>query len=121
MQNLTNKELDHLKHFFEHFFIFIKDNLRMVVEAVQISVDQIYEAFSNPEKAIDPSKVTDLIPFPDYDYAKNNQPLFQLKEGEIHRRSDINNLQDTKTITDWWGTTTAICLKYWYNPQNSAI
>ena len=40
-----------------------RDNLRIVVKAVQISVDQVYEAYSYPTKALDPSMVTELIPF----------------------------------------------------------
>ena len=30
-----------------------RDNLKIVVEAVQTSVDQVYEAYSNPTKALD--------------------------------------------------------------------
>ena len=68
-----------------------RDNLRIVVKAVQISVDQVYEAYSNPTKALDPSGVTELIPFIDLEET-NNAPLFQVKDGKVHRRSSKNDL-----------------------------
>ena len=89
------------------------------MEAVQKSVHQVHQAYKDPEMELDPTEVTDFIPFVDSD-EKNNTPLFEIKDGEIHRRSDINDLQDTKTITNWWGSTTALKLR-WYKPQNSAI
>ena len=53
-----------------------RDNLRIVVKAVQISVDQVYEAYRNPTKALYSSVVTELIPFIDIEET-NNAPLFQ--------------------------------------------
>ena len=96
-----------------------RDNLKIVAEAVQKSVDQVYEAYRNPAKALDPAVVTDLIPFVDQE-ERNNSPLFQVKDGKLHRRSDISDLQDKETITDWWGPTTASMLQF-YKPKNSAI
>lgn len=89
------------------------------MEAVQISVDQVNQAYVNPKVSLDAREVTDLIPFLDKE-RKNNTPLFQVKKGKIHRRSDINDLQDTKTITNWWGSTTALKFQ-WYKPDNSSI
>ena len=83
------------------------DNLKIVVEAVQTSVDQVYEAYSNLTKALDPSGVTELISFVDLE-DKNNAPLFQVKAGKVHRRSNINNLNDTRTTHNWWGLTTLV-------------
>ena len=96
-----------------------RDNLKIVADAVQKSVDQVYDAYTNPSKTLDHAVVTDLIPFVDQD-ERNNSPLFQVKDGELHRRSDISDLQDEKTVTNWWGLTTALIL--WdYEPRNSAI
>ena len=96
-----------------------KDNLKSGVEAVQTSVNQVYEAYKQPEKTIDPTAVTDLMPFVDPD-ERNNSPLFQVKDGKLHRRSDISDLQDGKTVTNWWGPTTLAELQV-YKPKNSAI
>ena len=52
-----------------------------MVEAVQISVEQISQAFKHPNIEVNPSKVTDLIPFVD-EKEKNNTPLFQVKDGK---------------------------------------
>ncbi len=91
-----------------------------MVETAQLSIDQVTKAYEDPSMKLDSSAITDLIPFVDVE-EKNNTPLFKVKDGEIHRRSDINDLQDTRTITNWWGTTTAGLLRWWYEPRNSAI
>ena len=96
-----------------------RDNLKIVAEAVQRSVDQVYQAYTNPTKPLDPAVVTDLIPFVDQE-ERNNFPLFQLKDGKLHRRSDISDLQDKETITNWWGLTTLLMLEF-YKPENTAI
>ena len=82
-----------------------KDNLKLVTEAVQRSVDQVYEAYRNPTKTLKTTVVTDLIPFVDQE-EKNSPPLFQAgNDGQIYRRKDVNNIHDGKTVTNWWGTT----------------
>lgn len=96
-----------------------RENLKLVTEAVQNSVDQVYEAYSKPTNILETAVVTDLIPFVDQ-AEKNNYPLFQVKDGQLHRRSDISDLQDPKTVTNWWGPTTLAKLLA-YKPQNSAI
>ena len=63
-----------------------KDNLKFVTEAVQKSVDQVQEAYKNPTKILETAVVTDLIPFADQ-AEKNNYPLFQVKDGQLHRNS----------------------------------
>ena len=50
-----------------------KDNLRLVIDAVQLSVDQVYEAYRNPSKTLETTVVTDLIPFVDQE-EKNTNP-----------------------------------------------
>ncbi|CAB4010918.1 Hypothetical predicted protein, partial [Paramuricea clavata] len=54
---------------------------------------------------LDSCVVTDLVPFVDRK-EMNNTPLFEFKDDGIHRRSDIDDLQDKKTITNWWRYTT---------------
>ena len=39
-----------------------KDNSRLVIEAVRLSVDQVYEAYRNLTKTLETTVVTDLIP-----------------------------------------------------------
>ncbi|CAB3991782.1 Hypothetical predicted protein [Paramuricea clavata] len=96
-----------------------KEYFNLVVEAVQNSVNQVHQAYKDSNLKLDSRAVTDLIPFVDRK-KKNNTPLFEVKNGEIHRRSDINDLQDKKTITNWWGSSTALKLRL-YKPHNSAI
>ena len=96
-----------------------KDNLNVAAEAVQKSVDQVYEAYTNPSGSLDPSQVTDLIPFVDQE-ERNNSPMFQMIDGKLLRRSDLNDLQGTTTTASWWGPTTAAMLQV-YKPGNSAI
>ena len=82
-----------------------KDNLKLVTEAVRLSVDQVYEAYRNPIKTLETAVVTDLIPFVDQE-EENTQSLFQVKDGKLCRRSSVNNLQDHRTVTSWWAATT---------------
>ena len=98
-----------------------EDNFKHVVEATQKSVDQVYEAYQDPNKVIDIAEVTNIIPFVDNE-EKNNYPLFQVKpDGKLHRRSNINDLQDANTISNWWGLSTVTKLSVQYKPNNSAI
>lgn len=95
------------------------ENLKMVVSAVQTSVDQVFEAFSMPRKNIDTSNVTQFIPFVDSEEI-NNYPLFGIKEGKVVRRCDIENLGDPSTTKDWLAISTARKLKS-YEPKGSVI
>ncbi|CAH3167314.1 unnamed protein product [Porites lobata] len=87
-----------------------KDNLNVAAEAVQKSVDQVYEAYTNPSGSLDPSEVTDLLPFVDQE-ERNNSPMFQMIDGKLLRRSDLNDLQGTTTTASWWGPTTVAMLQ----------
>ena len=49
-----------------------KDNLRLAIEAVQKSVDQVFEAYEYPSKVLDTAKVTDLVPIVDNNNDNNN-------------------------------------------------
>ena len=84
-----------------------KDNLKLVTEAVRLSVDQVFEAYRNPTKALETTVVTNLIPCVDQE-EKNSHPLFQVKDGPLERRSNVSDLHDHRTVTNWWGTTTII-------------
>lgn len=93
-------------------------NYRIAVAAVQLSVDHVYEAFLFPKKATSSSKVTDYIPFVDPEEL-NNYPMFQVKDGKLLRRADLENLSDPITTSNWTGVGTAIELRS-YNPCQSA-
>ena len=84
-----------------------KDNLKLVTEAVQRSVEQVHEAYCHPTKPLDTAVVTDLIPFVDQE-EENSKPLFQVKDGQLHRRSRVRDIHDGKTVTNWWGMTTVL-------------
>ena len=96
-----------------------KDNLKVAAEAVQKSVAQVYEAYTNFSGSLDASQVTDLIPFVDQE-ERNNSPMFQMIDGKLLRRSDLNDLQGTTTTASWCGLTTVAMLQV-YKPENSAI
>ena len=81
-----------------------KDNLEHVIEAVQKSVNQVYEAYCHPTKTLETAMVTDLIPLVDQE-EENSYPLIQVKDGQLHRRSKVNDLHNNKTVTNWWGVT----------------
>ena len=97
-----------------------KDNLKYAVEAVRRSVEQLYSAESDPSVSLDPSEITDLIPFVNQE-ERNNSPMFQVKNGKVHRRLDLNDLQDIATTASWWGPTTVAKMFLTYKPGNSAI
>ena len=71
--------------------------------------------YRNPSRALDPAVVIDLIPSVDQGEG-NNTPVFQVKDGKLHRRSDLSDLQSKKTTTNWWGATTAALLAV-YHPK----
>ena len=94
-------------------------NYRIAVAAVQSSVDHVYEAFLFPKKETSSSKVTDHIPFVDPEEL-NNYPMFQVKDGKLLRRADLENLSDPTTTSKWTGVGTARELRS-HNPCQSAI
>ena len=83
-----------------------KDNLKLVIEAVQLSVDQVYEAYRNPTKTLETTVVTDLIAFVDQE-EKITHPLFKVDDKLVLcRRFSVNDPHDHRTVTSWWGATT---------------
>ena len=59
-----------------------KENKAIAIEAVQTSVNHVYEAFHHPENLGDSSIVTDYIPFVDKD-EENTYPMFQVIHEKI--------------------------------------
>ena len=94
-------------------------NIRIAVYAVQASVNQVYDAFLYPEKAVDSSVVANYIPFADAK-EKNNYPMFQVKDGKLLRRADLNNLSDPTTKSNWSGWKTVLEARS-SKPRGSAI
>ena len=94
------------------------ENRRIAKEAVEISASQVFEAFSHPDQKIFTTRVTDLIPFID-ESKKNNYPLFQVRDGSLVRRNDLDNLADPN-VTNFIGVTTLAKLKF-YKPSGSCI
>ena len=82
-----------------------RDNLKLVAEAVRLSVDQVYEAYRNPTKTLETTEVTDLIPFVDQE-EKNSHPLFQVEDEKLCTRSHVSDLHDCRAVSAWWGPTT---------------
>ena len=54
------------------------------MKVVQISNDQISQAYPNPKINLDSSAVTDLIPFLDKE-KESNVPLFKAEDGKIYQ------------------------------------
>lgn len=94
-------------------------NYRIAVTAVQTQVNHVYEAFQHPQKATSSSKVTDFIPFVD-PKERNNYPMFQVKDGKLLRRADLENLSDPTTTSKWTGIETVNEVRS-YNPRQAAI
>jgi hypothetical protein len=94
-----------------------EDARRIAVAAVQKSVDQVFESFLHPEETPNADLVTNYIPVLDAE-EKNNYPMFQVIDGKVRRRSDLNNLGDSETVDDWIALTTIYKLRS-YQPQHS--
>lgn len=92
-------------------------NYQMAVAAVQASVNHIFEAFEKPHETSSSDRVTDYIPFVDPN-ARNNSPMFQVKDGILVRRTDLENLRDFTTTSNWFGIETVLKVRS-YNPHGS--
>ncbi|PWB34934.1 phospholipase [Pseudomonas sp. SDI] len=91
-------------------------NRQQVGLAVQRSVDEVFAAFvGGVLPAADQyaalrvaadlnAAVTGAVP-------GNFAALFALKNGKLMRRADVNNLNDTAQIDNWWGWSTYLLLK----------
>ncbi|WJK10795.1 phospholipase [Pseudomonas fluorescens] len=96
------------------------DNRHQVNQAVQDSADEVYAAYSSGSV---PTTSNALQRLPDLtavlDPANNFSPLFRLQGNKVLRRKDVNNLNDTATVDDWWGWSTYLLLKDYHPTGNT--
>lgn len=97
------------------------DNRTQVNLAVQASADEIFAAYLSGNVPA-PSTFAALQRLPDLtavlNLSSNFSPLFRVEGGKVLRRKDVNNLNDTATIDDWWGWSTYLLLKD-YHPTGT--
>ncbi|MFJ2714867.1 phospholipase [Pseudomonas sp. NPDC087346] len=90
------------------------DNRAQVNQAVQASADEVFAAYLSGTLPA-PSTFAALQRTPDLSavltLANNFSPLFRVEGGKVLRRKDVNNLNDTATIDNWWGWSTYLLLK----------
>ena len=97
-------------------------NLRLVLEAVQTSVDQVLKSYQDADAKIDENAVRKLIPFVDPE-AKNNTPLFLVRGDKLHVREILSDLQSNKTSSSWTGAgrLAKLATSLSYEPKKSAL
>lgn len=90
------------------------DNRRLVNQAVQASADEVFAAYLSGNVPA-PTTFAALQRLPDLtavqDSGNNFSPLFRVEGGKVLRRKDVNNLNDSATVDDWWGWSTYLLLK----------
>lgn len=88
------------------------DNRRVVVQATQASVDDVWEAYRSkrPTGFSALGYVPDLDRVLDVTSKENFSPLFRRQSGVVARRNDIADRQDFSWTTDWWGWSTYAAL-----------
>ncbi|KAF2392755.1 phospholipase [Pseudomonas frederiksbergensis] len=91
--------------------------------AVQLSADEVFAAYLSGTVPV-PSSFAALKQLPDLqavlNLASNFSPLFRIEGGKVLRRKDVNNLNDTATVDDWWGWSTYLLLKDYHPTGNVA-
>ncbi|MBH3407209.1 phospholipase [Pseudomonas glycinae] len=96
------------------------DNRNQVNRAVQDSADEVYAAYSSGNV---PTTFNALQRLPDLtlvmSLANNFSPLFRVQGNKVLRRKDVNNLNDTATVDDWWGWSTYLLLKDYHPSGNT--
>ncbi|MEI6805791.1 MAG: hypothetical protein WCK49_04715 [Myxococcaceae bacterium] len=92
-----------------------KDNFKITQEAVQLSANDIYQAFSNRQL---PTTYQQLALIPEADESGSNAtldiaPLFYWDSATslLMRRVNLNNLNDYQWTSDWVGWSTLAALK----------
>jgi hypothetical protein len=97
-----------------YFDVIDSANRVQVNQAVQLSADEIFAAYLSGV-APSPSHFSALKKLPDLQAvlnpAGNFSPLFRVEGSKVLRRKDVNNLNDTTTVDDWWGWSTYLLLK----------
>ena len=96
-------------------------NRAQVNLAVQVSADEVFAAYLSGI-APSPANFAALKRLPDLQAVLNPtgnfSPLFKVEGDKVLRRKDVNNLNDTATVDDWWGWSTYLLLKD-YNPTGN--
>lgn len=120
--NVSNAQGDHWHSYGDKRYFDSVDhrNRQLVKLAVQRSADEIFSSYLGGSLPA-PASYAALKVAPDLDAAKsgNFSPLFVAKGNQVLRRSDVNNLNDSKTIDNWWGWSTYLLLKN-YSPNKPA-
>jgi hypothetical protein len=97
-------------------------NRAQVNQAVQISADEVFAAYCSGIVA-STGTFAALKRLPDLQAVLNPtgnfSPLFKIQGNKVLRRKDVNNLNDTDTVDDWWGWSTYLLLKN-YQPTGAA-
>ncbi|RBL71866.1 phospholipase [Pseudomonas sp. MWU13-2625] len=97
------------------------DNRTQVNLAVQASADEVFAAYLSGTLPA-PSTFAALQRVPDLtavlNISNNFAPLFRVEGGKVLRRKDVNNLNDTATVDNWWGWSTYLLLKD-YHPSGN--
>jgi hypothetical protein len=97
-------------------------NRKQVKLAVQRSADEVFDTFLSGVMPA-PSNYVALKYLPDLNAVKkpagNFSGLFVLDGNKVLRRSDVNNLNDSNRIDNWWGWSTYLLLKD-YAPNKPA-
>lgn len=97
------------------------DNRTQVNLTVQASADEVFAAYLSGNVPA-PSTFAALQRLPDLtavlNLSNNFSPLFRVEGGKVLRRKDVNNLNDTATIDDWWGWSTYLLLKDYHPTGN---
>lgn len=106
----------------KRYFDFLDSDARLHVNhAVQTSADEVFAAYLSgtvpAESAFGALQLTpDLAAV--LNLSNNFSPLFRVEGGKVLRRKDVNNLNDTATIDDWWGWSTYLLLKDYHPTGN---
>jgi hypothetical protein len=90
------------------------DNASMVEQAVQVSANEVWNAFvsGNPPALMGAlSLIPNLSLVSDWKQRTNFSPLFISNKNTTERRTDISNKQDYSWTDDWWGWSTVGMLK----------
>ncbi|RON54641.1 phospholipase [Pseudomonas frederiksbergensis] len=123
--NVQNGNGEHWRAYGDKRYFDAIDNANRlhVNQAVQLSADEVFAAYLSGTLAV-PSSFAALKRLPDLqavlNLASNFSPLFRVQGGKVLRRKDVNNLNDTATVDDWWGWSTYLLLKDYHPTGNVA-
>jgi hypothetical protein len=114
--NVRNGIGDHWRGYGDkrYFDALSSANRVQVNQAVQMSADEVFAAYLSGTATV-PGNFGALKKTPDLQAvlnpANNFSPLFRVEGNKVLRRKDVNNLNDTATVDDWWGWSTYLLLK----------